>query len=137
MRIITKTLAAATLALTLAAPATAGLLYDCTMKTKQANGWVSPRIVVVVDDAGKVQVIDGVILQFIEKPLAVKATQRGDKLRMTWNIANAEDASGERIPTFSYITNLNTASKAIDVSAKPVGYPQRFSRKGTCTTRTE
>jgi len=115
-----------------AAPVNAASFYECDTDSKEAMNWVSPKIGFIFDDAGKVSVIDGIIQTYFETPIAAKARKRGDKVRITWRIANAIDAAGERIPTFSYVANLNLVSKTVHVIAKPVGFPQRFAGKGTC-----
>lgn len=120
-----------------AGSAGAGVFYDCDMDTKIKNGWVSNKIGIVIDDAGQVTVIDSIILNVIGDPLSARATQRGDNMRITWNIANALDSRGQLIPTFRYVANLNTKTRAISVIAKPVGAPQRWSAKGTCKQRTK
>lgn len=120
-----------------AGSAGAGVFYDCDMDTKIKNGWVSSKIGIVIDDAGKVTVIDSIILNVIGEPLTARATQRGDRMRITWNIANAKDSRGQHIPTFRYVANLNTKTQAISVSAKPVVAPQRWSAKGTCKLRSK
>lgn len=115
----------------------AGIFYDCDMNTKRPDGWVSPKIGLVFDDSGKVTVIDNVILTFVGSPITARARKNGDSYRITWVIANARDAKGEHVPTFSYIAKLNTTTQAISVIAKPVHFAQRFSGKGTCVSRTK
>ncbi|WP_243253590.1 hypothetical protein [Pseudosulfitobacter sp. DSM 107133] len=107
------------------------------MNTKVSNGWVSPKVGLIFDDAGKITVIDGAILTFIGAPISARGRKTGDTYRVTWTIANATDAKGEVVPTFSYVARLNTSTQAISVVAKPVGFPQRFSAKGKCIPRTK
>ncbi len=114
----------------------AGTLYDCKMDTKNPRGWVSPRINIVFDDQGKVSVIDSVTLYFLERPAQARAVRQGDNIRLSWNIAGARDSRGARVPTMRYIANLNQSTKKIRVVAKPVGAPQRWSKTGTCRTKT-
>lgn len=115
----------------------AGVLYECDLKTPNSNGWVSPKMAIVFQDGGGTTVIDGVILNFVGKPIPVRASKRGNDVRLTWTIANAEDDKGQSVPTFSYVAKLNMATSAISVTAKPVRFPQRFSGKGTCKSRKE
>ncbi|WP_037916629.1 hypothetical protein [Sulfitobacter sp. 20_GPM-1509m] len=115
----------------------AGVFYDCDMNTKRPDGWVSPKIGLVFDDRGKVTVIDNIILTFAGSPITARARKNGDTYRITWVIANTRDAKGQTVPTFSYIAKLNTMTQAISVVAKPVHFPQRFSGKGTCVSRTK
>jgi hypothetical protein len=117
--------------------AAAGVFYDCDLDTKIQNGWVSPKVGIVIDDAGKATVIDSAILHFVVEPLAARVKRNGDRLRVTWNLANAKDAKGQRIPTFRYIATLNTGTNTISVIAKPAAAPQRWSAKGTCKSRTK
>lgn len=121
----------------MALTASAGVFYECDMNTKIQNGWISPKIGIVINDAGQVTVIDAVVLQFIGDPVKAKVSRRGDKLRITWNIANAVDSQGERAPKFRYVADLNSKTMAIAVSAKPVGYTERWYKKGKCKTRAQ
>lgn len=124
------------IAAALAGPATAkAQFYACKTDAKVANGWISPSIGFVLDGKGGVQVIDSVILHFKGEPMAARVKGRGDKLRITWTIPAATDSKGERVPSFGYIATLDQKTKALSLIAKPGGYPQRFSGKGTCQLR--
>lgn len=115
--------------------AQAAIFYECDLKTRIHNGWVSPKMAFVFVDDGRAKVIDGITLAFLDESAEAKVTRRGDNLRITWTVANAKDDSGNYIPTFRYLANLNTATRAVSVVAKPVGYPQRWSAKGSCKIR--
>ncbi|QUJ77278.1 hypothetical protein KDD17_04485 [Sulfitobacter albidus] len=133
---IKNLLAAASLITVLATSVAAkGTFYDCDMNVDVPNGWVSPKIGIVVDEAGKATVLDNIILTLLEKPLQVRARARGDSLRLSWQIAGAIDSAGQRVPTFSYQAWLDTKNLGLSVVAKPVGFPQRFSGKGRCQIR--
>lgn len=114
----------------------AGVLYDCTISDRRKNvDWVSPKLAIIVDKAGKVQVIDGVILAFIQKPISPRARKRGDMLKLDWNISGVYDSKQTRVPTFSYQANLNMKTLAVSLHATPVGFNQRWTGKGTCQKR--
>jgi hypothetical protein len=132
-----KVCAALAASVLLSSQAAAGIFYECDTDSKEAFNWVSPKIGIVIDDAGTVTVIDNIIKLYFGNPIKAKARKNGDKLRITWRVANARDSKGERVPTFSYVANLNTKSKKLHVIAKPVGYPQRFSGKGVCKTHSK
>ncbi|MEH6521261.1 hypothetical protein [Sulfitobacter sp.] len=113
----------------------AGVLYECDLNSKRANGWVSQKMAFVFEDSGAVKVIDSVLLNFEIGPMNARARTSGDVSRLTWNIAGATDSVGQRVPTFSYTAKLNLKTLGLSVLAKPVGYPQRFTGKGSCVKR--
>ena len=115
--------------------AQAATLFECDLKTRIHNGWVSPKMAFVIEDDGGAKVIDGITLAFLDGPAEAKVTRRGDNLRINWTIANAKDDAGNYIPTFRYFANLNSATHAVSVVAKPAAYPQRWSAKGSCKIR--
>ncbi|MEM6305558.1 MAG: hypothetical protein AAF744_12635 [Pseudomonadota bacterium] len=122
-------------ALGLATAAQASVLYDCRMPGQAANSWVSPRIAMVFDTDGTVTVSDGIVLGVLGGPVEARASRNGDRIRVTWTVAGAKDNKGERIPKFSYEAQLSQSDNSLYVVAKPVGFPQRFSGRGTCNTR--
>lgn len=133
---LSKTLSAAVLVTTLAFPAAAaGVFYECDLNADRAMGWVSPKMGIVFDGKGGATVLDGVILQFVGDPMPVRARKRGDTVRLTWTISAAEDVKKHTIAMFSYVAKLNLKTNAISVVARPVGYPQQFSAKGSCVIR--
>lgn len=119
-----------------AAPAQAGQFYLCEMKTKYPNGWVSPSVGLIFDDAGGVQVIDGIIHNFIGEPVKASLRKRGDKFRITWHLSNLRDSLGQVLPKMRYLAEFDNETKEVTVAARPVGPPQRWSAKGTCKIRT-
>lgn len=112
-----------------------GTFFDCDMSVSRADGWVSPKLGIIFDGTGGVQVIDAVILNFVGEPIPARATRRGDMVRLTWQVSNLADSVGNRVPTFRYEARLDLKKRAVSVVAKPVGPPQRWSAKGTCITR--
>ncbi|MBD3662443.1 hypothetical protein [Sulfitobacter aestuariivivens] len=122
-------------ALVTQAAAQDGVFYECDMNVKLPNGWVSPKIGIVIDVAGKVRVIDSVTLNFLKAPAKAGRMDKGNKMRLTWSIPAATDSRGQRIPTFRYVANLDRDTGAIRVIAKPTGAPQSWRGKGTCKTR--
>lgn len=110
----------------------AGVLYDCDLNSKRVNGWVSQKMAFVFEDDGTVKVVDSVLLAFEIGAVNTRVRTSGDVARMHWNIAAATDSVGQKVPTFSYTAKLNLETLSLSVLAKPVGFPQRFSGKGTC-----
>lgn len=110
----------------------AGVLYDCDLNSKRANGWVSQKMAFVFEDDGTVKVVDSVLIGFEIGPVNTRVRKSGDVARLHWNIAAATDSVGQKVPTFSYTAKLNLETLSLSVLAKPVGFPQRFSGKGTC-----
>ncbi|MDD9722466.1 hypothetical protein PVW51_17315 [Sulfitobacter sp. PR48] len=127
--------AAACLLMAAAGFARAATLYECDLRTRIHNGWVSPKMAFVFEDDGRAKVIDGITLAFLDGSAEAKVTRRGDNLRINWTVANARDDAGNYIPTFRYLANLNTATRAVSVVAKPAAYPQRWSARGSCKIR--
>ncbi|KEJ90330.1 hypothetical protein [Sulfitobacter donghicola] len=131
-----QSLIATLMVVSLAAPAAAkGVLYDCKLDAKRAKGWVSPTMAIVFEDAGTVKVADGALLHYVGHPVVARVRKSGDVARLHWNIAGAHDHVGQVIPTFSYTAKLNLKTLGVSVLAKPVGFPQRFTGKGTCKKR--
>ncbi len=110
----------------------AGILYDCDLDSKLVNGWVSQKMAFVFEGDGTVKVVDSVLLALDVGAVNARVRKSGDVARMHWNIAAAIDSVGQKIPTFSYTAKLNLETLSLSVLAKPVGFPQRFTGKGTC-----
>ena len=116
----------------------AGTLYDCDItKRKPGVEWISPKLAVVIDEAGTVSVLDGVILHFVDKPVVGTARRRGSKLIVDWLLAGVVDGAGQNIPQFSYRATIDTGDNSVSLRGSPVGYAQRFSGRGSCKTRVE
>ena len=115
--------------------AQAGQFYVCDMNTKAPNGWVSPTVGIVFEDNGKVTVIDAVTQHFHGGPKQAQASKNGNKVRVSWTIANPVDIKGERLATMRYVATLNTQTRGVNVVAKPVGPPQSWRAKGQCKLR--
>jgi hypothetical protein len=89
----------------------------------------------VFEDNGSVKVVDGVLLHYVGNPIPVRMRKSGDVARMNWNLSAAVDNVGQRIPKFSYTAKLNLKTLNLSVLAKPVGFAQRFTGKGSCVKR--
>lgn len=128
---------AAVLFAALSVPASAaGILYDCDITNRMKDvGWISPKLAIIVNDSGKVQVIDSVILNFIEEPIDANARTNGDRMRLNWTLSGIYDSANQRVPNFAFQAVLNTKTKAVSLKASPVGFPQSWSGKGSCKTR--
>jgi len=113
------------------------IMYDCQItKGGEAGTWIGTRVALIIDEQGKARAVDAVTLNFVEGGSAeAQVRKRGDTLRFSWNVAGAVDSRKQNIPTFTYSTNLNTATGAVRMRAKPVRFPQSWSGSGTCTQR--
>lgn len=131
-------LAAAALVFSLVSASAAPLLYECDMNEKHRNqGWVADKIVFVVGDDGKVTVIDPVIQHFGQDPMIAKVIRSNDKtLKVRWVLRDTTTATNQRTPRLDYDATINKKTNRIAVSAKPHGFPNRHSGKGSCKVRT-
>lgn len=111
-----------------------GLLYDCDITQRDARvDWISQKYVFVVQDRG-VTVVDTVLLHFDKEPRLTHPRATGSKLRITWSVATTDSLNTQ--VRMSYRAVLDTKTKNVTVRVTPVGYPQGWSGKGTCKTRT-
>jgi hypothetical protein len=89
----------------------------------------------VFEDNGSVKVVDGVLLHYVGNPVAARVRKKGDVARLNWSMSGAVDSAQQFIPTFSYTAKLNLKTLNLSVLAKPVGFAQRFTGKGSCVKR--
>lgn len=129
----------ATIAALTAGPAAAvqgPLFYECDI-TKRQKGvdWVSPKLGVIVTKDGQVLVTDAVTQHYFDKPMPAKIRTRGDKMIVEWNLSGITDSSSQVVPKFFYRATINTANNSVILKAKPVGFPQGWTGRGTCVLR--
>ena len=63
-----------------AATAAVGTLYDCTVTSPGAQGWIAPRIIIGVEQSEtSAMVIDGIIQQVVEAPIIASVSPRDEK----------------------------------------------------------
>ena len=79
-------------------------------------------------------VSDGLILHVLNKPLQAKATQNGDKLQLSWQVARIPGRHN-RFFTARFNMTLDTRTLKMTVTAIPQGADNRFDATGTCTVQ--
>jgi hypothetical protein len=57
------------------------------------------------------------------------------KLAICWTLKNSVNADNHRKAAFDCSTTLTKSTNRIPVSARPDGYPNRFSGRGACAPR--
>lgn len=118
------------------APLAAGIFYDCSVEQKRGpGGWISPRLGLLIDDAGAAQIIDALTLHFETGPRPARIRSRGDELRLNWSFSSLADDSSQMIQNFQFQATLDTKSGAFKIRGKPARYPQRVTGVGTCQVR--
>lgn len=116
-----------------------GVLYDCDITQKRDRlFWIADKIAIVVKDDGEVVVFDEVILHYHRSPMSARVTRDNDKkLAIRWTLKDLVNTSNQHTSAFEYSAMLDKKDNSIAVYATPDGYPNRFSGKGTCVSRTE
>ncbi len=111
-------------------------LYDCDITKRDKDvGWISPKVVVIMQADGSVLVSDSVILWHVEEPIPARARTRGDRLIVQWTLSGMVDAAQQIVPKFNYRATIDTADNSIVLRAKPVGFPQGWTGRGSCKLR--
>lgn len=139
-RFVGKSVAVLAVCLTAgAAIAAPPVMYECSITEKRRKlGWISDTMAIVIDKDGKASVVDNVTLNFTGGPVAAQMLRNtAEKLKVRWVVKGARDSENVRVAEFSYDAMLNKTTNAIAVYAIPLGFPNRFSGKGTCKVRTD
>jgi hypothetical protein len=115
----------------------AGVFYDCDITNRRDKvDWISPKVAVIVQANGAVQVIDSVLINFRQAPATARVTRNTEKvLKARWSVRDARDSSGQEVPDFGYDLRLNKTNNTIVIGATPHGFAGHFSGRGTCTLR--
>lgn len=120
----------------------APVLYECdvTPSSRQTlrpgtSGWVSDKLMVVIDNNGKGQVIDNVIYNFYKKPIEASLSARNNKIIASWRLKNAKDSDQLNVPAFNYSAVITKDTGEVRVTARPSGSSQSWSGKGVCKLR--
>jgi len=110
----------------------AGLeIYDCKLNVDNHN-YVADHIVFALDTAtGAMRVDDGIIEFFAHKPAdAVVTGNDASVITFTWGVfmTNSKAQSTKMAYRATYFRSSNT----LEVTARPAGYRNYFSGRGTC-----
>ncbi len=120
--------------LCLATPTLGQDLYECKFPNKADNlGYVSPTLVLSrVPGGTTATVVDAVIQQETGGPIEVQIVEENDrKFSMTW-IVKVVSPENDYM-RIAYRLSVQTGSLAATLSAKPLGYLNNFSSRGSCT----
>ena len=114
------------------------VLYECQItQKKEGMDWISDQVGIVVSADNSVKVLDAVTLYFFEGPIdATRVRNSAGKLDVRWTISDARDSANNYIPHFEYHAIINKKNGSFALYAKPENYPNRFSGKGHCVTKT-
>lgn len=134
---MTRFLTAAAAALMLSGTsAAADVLYECDITQRKKDvDWISPKVAFIMRDDGTAEVIDGIILAFVDGVQRANLRRRGDRLIFNWSLSGLVDSAEQFVPKFAYRATLNTKDNTVVVRAKPASFPQQFSGKGSCKVR--
>jgi len=115
------------------------VMYECAITQKHKKlDWISDTMAIVVGKDGKVSVVDNVTLQIMGGPVAAQVLRNtAEKMKVRWVVKGARDSENVRVAEFSYDAMLDKTTNAIAVYAIPLGFPNRFTGKGTCKVRTD
>ncbi|ABG31390.1 hypothetical protein CEP88_18635 [Roseobacter denitrificans] len=121
-----------------AASRAAGTLYDCTITQKREGvDWISEKVGIVIRQGQPAVISDSVILHFYGKPIeTTQVRNRANKLDVRWTLRGARDDANQTVNHMDYNARINKQTGAFSLYAKPDGYPNRFSGKGNCVTKT-
>lgn len=110
------------------------LALRCDMRSEPGR-FVAPTIFVGVQPEKRTAVVsDIVILHFDKKPATGRVITFNDRrLRVSWEVRNIKDSRQTPVARMDFSLSLNRKTRKVEVFARPVGYPNTFSARGTCT----
>lgn len=113
----------------LAAEAT---VYKCDVNPGHDLSWITEVYWFEIDDAsGKLEVIDGLIKYFVDKPVEAKVLSKTDKkLVFSWSVFVLNDL-GQRAK-MNFRSTLFFDKLMFRVAAKPQSYLNDYEGYGTC-----
>lgn len=117
----------------LAAPAVALDVYECSFQQNADNyGYLSPTLVLVREPGGDmVTVVDLVIEQERGGPIEAEIVEENDKkFSVVWEIKVVSPENDYL--RLNYRLSIQKGSLGATLSAKPAGYSNQFSARGTC-----
>ena len=111
-------------------------LYVCKItKGISHTNWISESTAFIVYSDTQVKVLDDAIMYFFKEAQDVKSKRRGQELRLNWSLGGMVDSKNTRVPQFRYNAKLNTKTLAVSISARPLGFENRYFGQGTCVKR--
>ncbi|MHA6262253.1 hypothetical protein ACXYMO_03545 [Arenibacterium sp. CAU 1754] len=128
-------LLAAVAAISLFSFANAGLAqtYDCTVKDDGSN-WIPKRVIFSIDEkAGKALVLDGIIHNQFQRPIAAKFSRHSEKsIRLDWEIRNLDVGNVNMKEHVSYTLTMNQRTLVVVEKAFLHFFDNRPRAQGKC-----
>lgn len=117
--------------------AAAGLLYDCDIANhERANGWISPKIAIILPGDNTVKIVDAITLTFAKEPVAGNILRDNAKrLVVKWTVEGVKADSGASFAGVNYRASLSKSTGKIEVSTIPKGYDTGLRAAGVCKSR--
>lgn len=115
--------------------AAAGQVYDCQVTPRSKDGWISPRLIIDLDEkAGTAVVADGIIMGVVKKPVAAQMFRRGKgSVRLNWEVKGIPVGNVNTQENAQYKAILNTAKKTVTVRAVLSYFDNQPDGWGKCT----
>ena len=108
--------------------------YECALKECGTSGWISREPILQHDAAqGKVVVVDSVILSLGPDPVAGRLVlETGAQITFGWEVKSPHDRNGTIAPSMILQITIAKATGAAAIQARPTGFEDIFTGKGTC-----
>jgi hypothetical protein len=120
--------------LILAAPSNAATtLYECRF-SGVSDGWMPEQLVLADDGDGRVKVSDTIIETYAGGPVEAKVADC-TKVRTTysWSV-RVKDVRNNTFK-MAYRLSIFSNGQPAQLSAQPLGFDNRYTTSGTCTSR--
>ncbi|MDG1168790.1 MAG: hypothetical protein P8N14_06295 [Sulfitobacter sp.] len=117
----------------------AGFLYECDIaEPERGQGWISPKIAIVLPAQGEVQVVDALTLAFSPTPV-IATILRDDAKRLTlkWSLQNVRADNGRSFAYFDYRASIAKATGRMELTAGPRSFDTGLRGTGLCRKRSE
>lgn len=113
----------------------AGQVYDCQVTPRSKDGWISPRLIIDLDESlGTAVVADGIIMGVVKKPVAAQMSRRGKgSVRLNWEVKGIPVGNVNTQENAQYKAILNTEKKTVTVRAVLSYFDNQPDGWGKCT----
>lgn len=112
-----------------------GTLYDCTLTSPGAQGWIAPRIIIGVEESEtSAMVIDSIIQRLIDAPIIASVSPRDAKsIRVNWRLEEFPVGNINMQETVQYTAILFKDTGRIMVRGVLSYFDNEPRGSGTCT----
>ncbi|MDA7963336.1 hypothetical protein [Ruegeria sp.] len=114
-------------------------IYDCTpYNIEKQYGWISERIIVIVDEETKsASVLDGYIQYVHKEPIAVSYSElKNGKFRVQWSVSGIP-VRGNAKGSASWSATVSPSKAEMQVRATVAGFDNRPRGHGKCEVSRE